>query len=161
MHTSLTTKFIEVQGVEQTFKTAKGLFPALKDINLTIAKGEFVALIGHSGCGKSTLLNLLAGLTTPTAVLMIMGQIEQIKMVQIAAGLAPLNTSKPIGSQASGDTGRSRLMSGLNMRDRKLKRPITKPAGMPTTAASPKPTATRCNEASTFQPTPWSLGPLL
>ena len=66
MHTSLTTKFIEVHGVEQTFKTAKGLFPALRDINLTIAKGEFVALIGHSGCGKSTLLNLIAGLTTPT-----------------------------------------------------------------------------------------------
>ncbi|MBC7719643.1 MAG: ABC transporter ATP-binding protein, partial [Chitinophagaceae bacterium] len=41
-------------------------FSALKNINLTVAKGEFVALIGHSGCGKSTLLNLIAGLTTPT-----------------------------------------------------------------------------------------------
>ena len=59
-------KFIEIQDVEQTFKTAKGLFPALRDIHLNIAKGEFVALIGHSGCGKSTLLNLMAGLTTPT-----------------------------------------------------------------------------------------------
>ncbi len=67
MNASHTTKFIEVQGVEQTFRTKKGLFPALRDINLTIAKGEFVALIGHSGCGKSTLLNLIAGLTTPTA----------------------------------------------------------------------------------------------
>ena len=65
-HPSMSTKFIEIHGVEQTFKTAKGLFPALRDINLTIAKGEFVALIGHSGCGKSTLLNLIAGLTTPT-----------------------------------------------------------------------------------------------
>jgi nitrate/nitrite transport system ATP-binding protein len=63
---SLTTKFIEIQNVEQTFKTKKGPFQALRDINLTIAKGEFVALIGHSGCGKSTLLNLIAGLTTPT-----------------------------------------------------------------------------------------------
>ncbi|MBA4255155.1 MAG: nitrate ABC transporter ATP-binding protein [Polaromonas sp.] len=60
------TKFIDIQGVEQTFKTKKGPFTALRDINLTIAKGEFVALIGHSGCGKSTLLNLIAGLTTPT-----------------------------------------------------------------------------------------------
>ena len=60
-------KFIEIQGVAQTFRTKKGLFPALRDIDLTIAKGEFVALIGHSGCGKSTLLNLIAGLTTPTA----------------------------------------------------------------------------------------------
>ena len=63
---SLTTKYIEIQGVEQTFKTKKGPFCALKNINLTVAKGEFVALIGHSGCGKSTLLNLIAGLTTPT-----------------------------------------------------------------------------------------------
>lgn len=63
---SANTKYIEIQGVAQTFKTKKGLFPALRDINLTVAKGEFVALIGHSGCGKSTLLNLIAGLTTPT-----------------------------------------------------------------------------------------------
>ena len=62
----MNTKYIDIQKVEQTFKTKKGLFPALKDINLTVAKGEFVALIGHSGCGKSTLLNLIAGLTTPT-----------------------------------------------------------------------------------------------
>ena len=60
------SKYIEIQNVEQTFKTAKGLFPALRDIHLNVAKGEFVALIGHSGCGKSTLLNLIAGLTTPT-----------------------------------------------------------------------------------------------
>jgi nitrate/nitrite transport system ATP-binding protein len=66
MSDNLTSKYIEIQNVEQTFKTKKGLFPALRDINLTVAKGEFVALIGHSGCGKSTLLNLIAGLTTPT-----------------------------------------------------------------------------------------------
>lgn len=64
---SAPTKYIEIQGVEQTFKTRKGNFPALRDIHLTVAKGEFITLIGHSGCGKSTLLNLIAGLTTPTA----------------------------------------------------------------------------------------------
>jgi len=66
MSDSLSSKYIEIQGVAQSFKTKKGPFCALKDIDLTVAKGEFVALIGHSGCGKSTLLNLLAGLTTPT-----------------------------------------------------------------------------------------------
>jgi nitrate/nitrite transport system ATP-binding protein len=59
-------KYIQIEGVEQTFKTSKGFFPALRDIHLSIGKGEFVALIGHSGCGKSTLLNLIAGLTLPT-----------------------------------------------------------------------------------------------
>ncbi len=66
MNANQTTKFIDIVGVAQTFKTKKGPFCALKDINLTVAKGEFVALIGHSGCGKSTLLNLIAGLNTPT-----------------------------------------------------------------------------------------------
>jgi nitrate/nitrite transport system ATP-binding protein len=58
-----TSRFVDV---EQRFKTAKGSFLALRDINLNVAKGEFITLIGHSGCGKSTLLNLIAGLTTPT-----------------------------------------------------------------------------------------------
>jgi nitrate/nitrite transport system ATP-binding protein len=66
MHANQTSKFIDIVGVEQTFKTKKGPFCALQNINLTVAKGEFVALIGHSGCGKSTLLNLIAGLTMPT-----------------------------------------------------------------------------------------------
>jgi len=66
MNASLTSKYLQIQGVAQTFRTAKGDFPALRDIDLTVGKGEFVALIGHSGCGKSTLLNLIAGLTTPT-----------------------------------------------------------------------------------------------
>ncbi len=66
MNASLTSKYLQIQGVAQTFKTAKGDFPALRNIDLTVSKGEFVTLIGHSGCGKSTLLNLIAGLTMPT-----------------------------------------------------------------------------------------------
>ncbi len=62
----MNTKYIEISNVEQTFKTRKGPFCALQNVNLNVAKGEFVALIGHSGCGKSTLLNLIAGLTLPT-----------------------------------------------------------------------------------------------
>ena len=59
--------FIEVQNAEMVFTTKKGRFHALREIDLTVAKGEFVTLIGHSGCGKSTLLNLIAGLTLPTS----------------------------------------------------------------------------------------------
>lgn len=62
----LNNKFIEISNAEMSFHTKKGVFQALKDINLTVKKGEFVSLIGHSGCGKSTLLNLIAGLLTAT-----------------------------------------------------------------------------------------------
>jgi nitrate/nitrite transport system ATP-binding protein len=59
-------KFVSVEKVSMTFSTKHGSFMALKDINLAIAQGEFVTLIGHSGCGKSTLLNLVAGLLKQT-----------------------------------------------------------------------------------------------
>jgi nitrate/nitrite transport system ATP-binding protein len=65
------TNFIEVQNAEMVFTTRKGRFHALREINLTVAKGEFVTLIGHSGCGKSTLLNLIAGLTLPSSGVLI------------------------------------------------------------------------------------------
>ena len=59
--------FIVVENAEMVFQTRKGRFHALREINLTVAKGEFVTLIGHSGCGKSTLLNLIAGLLLPSS----------------------------------------------------------------------------------------------
>ena len=43
-------KYIEIQNVEMRFDTKKGSFHALREINLRIAKGEFITLIGHSGC---------------------------------------------------------------------------------------------------------------
>jgi len=59
-------KFVLVENIDMSFKTPRGSFVALKDINLSIGEGEFVTLIGHSGCGKSTLLNLVAGLLVQT-----------------------------------------------------------------------------------------------
>jgi nitrate/nitrite transport system ATP-binding protein len=57
---------VKIERVGQSFDTKQGRFVALRDINLAIAPGEVVTLIGHSGCGKSTLLNLIAGLALST-----------------------------------------------------------------------------------------------
>jgi nitrate/nitrite transport system ATP-binding protein len=66
-----TDEYVHVEGVGMTFKTKRGPFVALRDIDLTVRKGQFIALIGHSGCGKSTLLNLVAGLLEPTTGVML------------------------------------------------------------------------------------------
>ena len=58
---------MEVRGLNKEFKTRGGSVQALKDINLTIHKREFVCVIGPSGCGKSTLIRILAGLEQPTS----------------------------------------------------------------------------------------------
>ena len=65
--TRIDPDYIKVENVEMVFETRKGRFHALREIDLSVAQGEFVTLIGHSGCGKSTLLNLIAGLTKPTS----------------------------------------------------------------------------------------------
>lgn len=59
-------KHLELTQVGMEFPTPKGPFIALENVNLRIAKGEFVSLIGHSGCGKSTVLNIVAGLYKAT-----------------------------------------------------------------------------------------------
>lgn len=59
--------YLKIDHVDKSFQRAGATTEVLKDVTLTIEKGEFVSIIGHSGCGKSTLLNLLAGLTRVTA----------------------------------------------------------------------------------------------
>jgi len=59
----MSNAFLTVDNITRSFELPKGgQYVALKDIDLAIAEGEFISLIGHSGCGKSTLLNLMAGL---------------------------------------------------------------------------------------------------
>src|SRR3990170_4093565 len=58
--------YLALEGIEASFTSRKGEFVAVRDVNLTVEKGQFVALIGHSGCGKSTLMNVIAGLVKPS-----------------------------------------------------------------------------------------------
>src|SRR6185436_13662621 len=73
-------KFLSIENVGMTFDTKRGrsngLFEALRQIDLGIAQGEFVSLIGHSGCGKSTLLNMIAGLLHATQGAILCGNRE-------------------------------------------------------------------------------------
>ena len=56
---------LTVRGVRKTFEAENAPVRALRGVDLTVAAGEFVAVMGPSGCGKSTLLNLVAGLDVP------------------------------------------------------------------------------------------------
>jgi NitT/TauT family transport system ATP-binding protein len=57
---------IRLDGVGMTYATASGPVEALRDIDLTVGRGELVAVVGPSGCGKSTLLRIIAGLRPPS-----------------------------------------------------------------------------------------------
>ena len=62
----MSAEHLMLSQVSIDFPTPNGPFRALDNVNLNIAKGEFVSLIGHSGCGKSTVLNIVAGLYEAT-----------------------------------------------------------------------------------------------
>ena len=58
---------LRIEAVNKTFATAGGEIEALRAVDLSIGRGEFVCLIGASGCGKSTLLRLIAGFERPSS----------------------------------------------------------------------------------------------
>ena len=55
---------VSFEGVGKVFSVDGQPFEAIRDFNLAINQGEFIAIVGASGCGKSTLLRLLVGLDT-------------------------------------------------------------------------------------------------
>jgi NitT/TauT family transport system ATP-binding protein len=59
---TVATKQVEMRGVTKTYRSVRGAFTALSDINLEVRAGEFVSIVGPSGCGKSTILKCVAGL---------------------------------------------------------------------------------------------------
>jgi putative ABC transport system ATP-binding protein len=61
------TALINLQNVVKQYNTAAGPYLALKGIDLTIERGEFVAVVGKSGSGKSTLINMVTGIDRPTS----------------------------------------------------------------------------------------------
>jgi NitT/TauT family transport system ATP-binding protein len=63
----MTEAVVEARNLGKIFGEGAVRVEALRDINLSIAPGEFISLIGPSGCGKSTLLRLIGDLTTPTS----------------------------------------------------------------------------------------------
>src|ERR1700721_4090602 len=65
--TPVTDAASEINGLSLRFETADGPVQALSDINLKVARGQFVSFIGPSGCGKTTLLRAVADLESPTS----------------------------------------------------------------------------------------------
>ena len=63
----MTQPVIRVSGLGKSYETAAGPFPALIGVNLEVAAGEYLAIMGPSGSGKSTFMNLLGCLDTPSS----------------------------------------------------------------------------------------------
>jgi putative ABC transport system ATP-binding protein len=71
---------IETVGLTMVYRSGKVEVPALQNVNLTVKRREFIAVMGPSGCGKSTLLHLLGGLAQPTSGRVIIDGVDISKL---------------------------------------------------------------------------------
>jgi zinc transport system ATP-binding protein len=100
--------------------------PILKDINLTVAEGEFLGLIGPNGCGKSTLLKIMIGLLQPqSGTVRVLGTTPQ--KIGAAIGylpqITPLRQNLPVSAEEivlMGRLGRTSFGFGYNQHDREM-----------------------------------------
>jgi putative ABC transport system ATP-binding protein len=67
------THLIDLRSVSKSYATAAGDFTALRQIDLLVDRGEFVAVVGKSGSGKSTLINMITGIDRPSAGQVLIG----------------------------------------------------------------------------------------
>lgn len=65
-HPATASNMVTMKDVEKKYPVGDGFFLALKNINLEVAQGQFLAVVGKSGSGKSTLINMLTGIDHPT-----------------------------------------------------------------------------------------------
>lgn len=66
MQSQNTPTQIEILHAAKLYSSIRGEVVGVADINMSVRRGEFIAVVGHSGCGKTTLLNLISGLIRPT-----------------------------------------------------------------------------------------------
>lgn len=81
------SELIQVRDLRKAYRTPAGDFYALKGVNLSVRKGEFLAVLGKSGAGKSTLINMITGIDRPTAGEICVGEhsVDKMSEDQIAA----------------------------------------------------------------------------
>jgi NitT/TauT family transport system ATP-binding protein len=70
---------ISIAGLGKQYAGARGTVTALRDVNLSVQRGQFCCLVGPSGCGKTTLLRIVAGLETHTSGLLELAHFDRSK----------------------------------------------------------------------------------
>jgi putative ABC transport system ATP-binding protein len=82
-----TQTLIDLSGVEKTYRSGRQAYRALRGVNLSIAGGEMVAIVGPSGSGKSTIINMITGIDRPTAGTVRVGgeRVDEMTEEQLAA----------------------------------------------------------------------------
>ena len=85
---------LRVENLSKSYATGNGTLELFRDLNLSLAAGDLVAIVGESGAGKSTLLHILAALDTPTA-----GEVicDSVKLSSLSANAAADFRNKSIG----------------------------------------------------------------